>query len=349
MSRSRGGRSNGKFEGERACRPANFDWIRSMSNGASAPDDLSRAVFYMVLAATLIPLLNAGAKYLTDDYSVIQITWARYAGHFVYMIVAFAPARGLRLLHTPQLGLQLVRSSLLCISTLIYITALSYVPLATAAAISFTAPFIVTAFAPWILGERVRLSRWIAIMVGFAGALIVVRPGDGMNLAALMVFGSATSAAFYQLLSRKLAARDSVETSITYIAVTGFVLMTIPLPFVWQNPASVLDLLVFASLGLFGGFGHYFMVRAFEIAPAPFVSPFNYLQLTGAVLLGYLVFGHLPDVWVWTGSATIVASGIYILYSERRRGATPVTRGGSIPNAVTPLGGDDETKKRGDA
>ncbi|HSP26426.1 MAG TPA: DMT family transporter, partial [Saliniramus sp.] len=133
------------------------------------------------------------------------------------------------------------------------------------------------------------------------------------------VFGSATSAAFYQLLSRKLAARDPAETSITYIAVTGFLLMTIPLPFVWITPASATDALIFASLGLFGGFGHYFMVRAFELAPAPFVSPFNYLQLTGAVLLGYLVFGHLPDIWMWVGSLTIVASGIYILFSERRQ------------------------------
>jgi drug/metabolite transporter (DMT)-like permease len=290
-----------------------------MISGEKTSDDLNRAVLYMVIAATLIPLLNAGAKFLTSDYHVIQITWARYAGHFFYMLIAFAPARGLGLLATSQLGLQLVRSSLLCISTLIYITALGYVPLATAAAISFTAPFIVSAFAPFVLRERVSLRRWIAITVGFAGALIVVRPGEGMNLAALLVFGSATSAAFYQLLSRKIAAGDPAETSITYIAVTGFVLMTLPLPFVWINPASLTDALIFASLGLFGGFGHYFLVRAFELAPAPFVSPFNYLQLTGAVLLGYLIFGHLPDLWVWVGSLTIVGSGIYILFSERRQ------------------------------
>ncbi len=290
-----------------------------MNAGAHPTDDLNRAVLYMVFAATLIPLLNAGAKYLTSDYSIIQITWARYAGHFFYMLIAFAPRRGLRLLETRQPGLQLMRSSLLCVATLIYITALAYVPLATAAAISFTAPFIVSAFAPFILGERVSLRRWIAIMVGFAGALIVVRPGDGMNLAALLVFGSATCSAFYQLLSRKLAARDPAETSITYIAVTGFVLMTLPLPFIWTNPATMTDALVFASLGLFGGFGHYFLVRAFELAPAPFVSPFNYLQLTGAVLLGFLIFGHLPDIWVWIGALTIVASGIYILFSERRQ------------------------------
>jgi len=297
-----------------------------MSAQVSRPDDLNKAVLYMVLAASLIPMLNAGAKYLTEDYSVLQITWARYAGHFVYMLMVFVPYRGLALLRSQQIPLQLLRSSLLCMATLIYITALAFVPLTTAAAISFTAPFIVTAFAPFILGERVSLRRWIAITVGFAGALIVIRPGEGMNLAALLVFGSAASAAFYQLLSRKLAAGDPADTSITYIAVTGFLLTSLPLPFIWQTPGSTLDWLLFASLGFFGGFGHYFLVRAFEVAPAPFVSPFNYLQLAGAVLLGWVVFGQLPDLFVWLGSAIIIGSGVYILYSERAKGI-PVRTG----------------------
>ena len=297
-----------------------------MSAQVSRPDDLNKAVLYMVLAASLIPMLNAGAKYLTEDYSVLQITWARYAGHFVYMLMVFVPYRGLALLRSQQIPLQLLRSSLLCMATLIYITALAFVPLTTAAAISFTAPFIVTAFAPFILGERVSLRRWIAITVGFAGALIVIRPGEGMNLAALLVFGSAASAAFYQLLSRKLAAGDPADTSITYIAVTGFLLTSLPLPFIWQTPGSVLDWMLFASLGFFGGFGHYFLVRAFEVAPAPFVSPFNYLQLAGAVLLGWVVFGQLPDLFVWLGSAIIIGSGVYILYSERAKGI-PVRTG----------------------
>ena len=107
----------------------------------------------------------------------------------------------------------------------------------------------------------------------------------------------------YQLLTRKLAAHDLAETSITYIALAGFVLTTIPLPFVWKTSVSWHDALLFFGLGLFGGFGHYFIVRAYEIAPAPFVSPFNYLQLIGAALLGFVVFGQLPDVFVCGGVA----------------------------------------------
>src|SRR3954467_1430128 len=235
---------------------------------SGAGDDLNRAVLYMVFAAVLIPLLNASAKYLSSTYPVLEITWARYADHFAYMLIAFAPQRGLSLLASSRPTLQLVRSSLLCVSTLIFVMALRYVPLPTATAISFTSPFIVTALAPLLLGEAVGRYRWCAVVIGFLGALIVVRPGiTGTNEAAFLIFGSALASALYQILSRKLAAHDEAETSITYIALAGFLITTVPLPFVWQTPASGFDCLVFLGLGLFGGFGHYFMVRAFELAP----------------------------------------------------------------------------------
>jgi drug/metabolite transporter (DMT)-like permease len=287
-------------------------------------DDLGRAVVYMIIAMTLIPVLNASAKYLTTDYPIIEIVWARYAGHFVYMLLAFAPRRGASLLVSAQPGMQLLRSTFLCISTGIYMTALHYVSLTTAAAISFTGPFMVAAMAPLILGERVGAMRWLAIGVGFLGALVVIRPGLGaFEAAAFLVFGSSFFSACYQIMTRKIAAHDRAETSITYIALAGFVLTSIPLPFFWKTPQSMLDLALFIGLGVFGGFGHYFLVRAFELAPAPFISPFNYGQLVGAALLGFVVFGHIPDIWVWIGSAVIAASGLFILYWERRKARAP--------------------------
>jgi drug/metabolite transporter (DMT)-like permease len=290
-----------------------------VSEGERPPDDLNRAVAYMLAAAVLIPLLNASAKYLAATYPILEIAWARYAGHFVYMLVVFAPRRGLRLLACSRPGLQLVRSTLLCLATLIFIAGLRFVPLPTATAISFTGPFIVTALAPLLLAERVGPARWLAVAVGFVGAMVVVRPGmEGTDTAAFLFFGSAFFSALYQLLTRKLAAHDPAETSITYIALAGFVLTTIPLPFVWETPRTWSDALIFLALGLFGGFGHYFLVRAFELAPAPFVSPFNYAQLLGAALLGFVVFGQLPDLFVWIGAAVIAASGIFMLYAERR-------------------------------
>jgi drug/metabolite transporter (DMT)-like permease len=272
----------------------------------------------MVLAAVLLPLLNASTKYLSQSYPVLEITWARYAGHFLFMLIAFAPRRGIQLLASSQPVLQLVRSTLLCVSTLVFIAGLASVMLPTATAISFTGPLIVTALAPLVLGEAVGRHRWIAIIIGFIGAIVVVRPGlDPAYEGALLIFAGAFAAALYQLLTRKLAAHDPAETSITYIALAGFVLTSIPLPFIWQTPVSVWDALVFAALGFFGGFGHYFLVRAFELAPAPVVAPLNYGQLIGATLLGIIVFGQLPDLWTWLGAAIIAGSGLFMLWGER--------------------------------
>jgi drug/metabolite transporter (DMT)-like permease len=120
-------------------------------------------------------------------------------------------------------------------------------------------------------------------------------------------------------MTRKLAAHDPAETSITYIAMAGFLLASVALPFTWKTPETALDLLLFVGLGIFGGFGHYFMVRAYELAPAPLIAPFNYAQLIGSVILGVAVFGQFPDLWTWVGSAIIVGTGIYLLLREGRR------------------------------
>jgi drug/metabolite transporter (DMT)-like permease len=309
----------------------------------------------MMLSAILIPLLNASSKYLTQFYPVVEITWARYAGHFAFMVLVFAPRRGTRLLVSSRPMLQLLRSTLLCLSSLIYISALTWVALPTATAISFTGPMIVTALAPFLLGERVGRTRWLAVGTGFLGAVVIVRPGmDSANQAALLVLASAFASALYQILTRKLASQDPAETSITYIALAGFVLTSVPLPFVWVTPASLWDTLVFVGLGLFGGFGHYFLVRAFELAPAPVVSPFNYGQLIGAGLLSYSVFGQVPDAWTWIGAAVIVASGIFMLYAERRRrgaerASTTPAQGGTAPRPGPADGVEQQAGDHGQA
>jgi len=283
----------------------------------------------MLYAAALIPVLNATGKYLVgQDYSVVEVTWFRYAGHFFWMVISFGPSRGPRLLRTAHPVMQFVRSSLLFCSTLIYFTALGHIPLATAAAIGFLAPFIVTGLSPFVLGEAVGVRRWTCVGFGFLGALIVIRPaGASFDPATLLVFGSASCSAAYQLLTRKLAAFDPAETSITWLALAGFLLASVALPFAWRMPASPWEWLLFGSLGFFGGFGHYFMVRAFEMAPAPAIAPLNYAQLLGAVLFGLVVFGQFPDFWTWVGSATIVGTGVYLIFRERRlsprSGGTP--------------------------
>jgi drug/metabolite transporter (DMT)-like permease len=282
--------------------------------------NIGRAVFYMVLAMALLPCLNAAAKYLGHGYSTIEIVWARYAGHFAYMVAVFLPQRGLRLFYTERLSTQVLRSALLLSATGVYFTALHYTELPTAAVISFVSPFITTALAGVMLGEQVGAHRWAAVAVGFLGALFILRPGSGVvHLASFLVLISATCNALYQILTRRLAARDSAETSNTYIAVVGFALSSLLLPVVWEAPRSLLDFLLLTSLGIFGGFGHYFIVKALEWGPAAVIAPLNYGQLIGTVIIGYLAFGEFPDAATWFGAVVIIASGLYIFYRERRR------------------------------
>lgn len=177
---------------------------------------------------------------------------------------------------------------------------------------------MVTGLAPLILGERVGFVRWLAVGAGFMGALVVVRPGaSGQDWAVALLLANAAASAVIQLMSRKLAQHDGAVISNTYMVLVGFVLMSLPLPFVWRMPTDSLDALVFLGIEITGGVGHYLLVRAFELAPAAFVSPFTYGQILGATLISYLVFGQLPDTWTWVGAAIIVASGLFILYWER--------------------------------
>jgi drug/metabolite transporter (DMT)-like permease len=281
--------------------------------------NIGRAVLYMALAMALLPCLNASAKYLGHNYATVEIVWARYAGHFAYMVVAFFPRRGLALFRTSQPWIQVLRSTLLLSATAIYFTALHYTDLPTAAIISFVSPFIMVALAALALGETVGPRRWSAVGVGFVGALLILRPGFGaVPPASFLVLISAGCNALYQVLTRSLAARDPAETSNTYIAVVGFVLTSLAMPFVWQPPRSLFDLLLFIGLGFFGGFGHYFIVKALEWGPAAVIAPLNYGQLIGTVILGYVFFAEFPDLWTWIGATVIIGSGLYIFYRERR-------------------------------
>jgi drug/metabolite transporter (DMT)-like permease len=297
----------------------------------SVPTDQSaeprRAILYgilfMCLAVSMFPFLNAGAKYLGARYPISEVVWARYAGHLIFMLIAFLPRHGPRLFQTKRFGMHVVRSVLLFVSTLLYFTALTFIPIPSAAAVSFTGPIIATALSVPLLGEAVGARRWSAVFVGFVGAMIIIRPGLGnTHWATLLVVGSAASYALYQIFTRKIAAGEHADTSITYTAVVGAIVASFGIAFEdWVLPQGWFDLLVFISLGLIGGVGHYLVVRSVALAPMPILSPFGYGQLIGATILGYAWFGEFPDSFTWLGAAIIIASGLYITYREsvRRR------------------------------
>jgi drug/metabolite transporter (DMT)-like permease len=214
---------------------------------------------------------------------------------------------------------------MLLISTVCFFTGVQQLPLANAAAISFTAPLIVALLAWPMLGERVKADRLVAIMIGFLGVLVVVRPGSAVfQWSAGYILVSATSYAFYQIFTRKVAGADSAETSAVYSALLATVVMSAVVPFVWKTPQSLLDVGLLASLGILGGLGHYCVARAMSYAAANIVAPFQYWQLVGSVAVGYAISSYWPDAATWAGAAIIIAAGLYIGWRATRPGSAPV-------------------------
>ena len=291
--------------------------------GAAAlrgPPDVLRGILLMCAGVSLFPFMNAAVKLLDAGYPVTEIVWARFTGHLLFMLVVFLPAHGWSLLRTRRPAVQITRSLLMLVSNLVFVIAIAMVPLATASAIGFTAPLIVTALSVPLLGESVGWRRWTAVVVGFAGALMVIQPGSGFrdpNVLLLLV--SALAYALYQIATRWVGRYDNAATGIIFTALLGSLVMSFALPFVFMAPRTLWDGVLFCCLGLFGGIGHYLIIRAFQLGPAAVIAPLGYIELVGTATLGYLIFSNFPDLWTWIGALVIIASGLYIAARERQR------------------------------
>jgi drug/metabolite transporter (DMT)-like permease len=272
------------------------------------------------MAGGCFAAMSGTAKVLGATYSSLQISWARAFVHIVFLLVFFVPRHGLTVLRTSRPFLQLARSTLLFTSNLLTFIALIFIPLAKQTSISQTAPLIVTLLAGPMLGERTTRARIIALACGFVGVLVIIRPGTAVfHWASIGVVISAVSFALYQILTRKIAGDDSAETSALYSSVVGAFGMLLVLPFVWITPHSLADLGGFIAMGMLGALGHYCLAIAFRLGPANILAPFQYFQLLAAVLVGFVLFGDLPDAFTWLGAAVIVASGLFIGWTQTRR------------------------------
>ena len=284
--------------------------------------NIARGILFMCLAVLLMPVMNAIAKSLTADYPIAQVVWARFTGHFICMALVFLPKRGWRLFKSARPSIQFARSTIMFASNGAYIAALSTVALANASAIMFLAPILVTALSVPMLGEKVGIRRWSAVLVGFIGALIIIRPGmaqsafaaSGLGIA-LLIFSMA-SFAIYQILTRQLSNRDSAETNIVYTALVAAIVMSLFIPSIFVAPTRPLDWALFGAIGAIGGFTQYFVAKALEEAPASVVSPYLYGELLTSAIVGLAIFGDFPDALTWIGASVVAASGIYIAYRE---------------------------------
>jgi drug/metabolite transporter (DMT)-like permease len=278
-----------------------------------------RGILLIVAAVSTFALMDTAAKYLSRTYPVPGIVWARYAAQTLFLVVVLAPQLRRGLLRTRRPGLQLLRGAVLAASTMFFFSALALMPIAEAAAITFLSPLLLTAASAWLLKERVRRSAWVALAAGFAGVLIIIRPGgEVFTPAVILPLLTAVSFAGYQLLTRKLAGVDSTMTTLFYSAVVGTVLLAPGLPFYGRLPESGLDAALFALLGVLASAGHFVLIRAFEHAPPSVLAPFVYTQLVVVLVLGYLVFGDFPDGWSLLGMAIVVLSGAWIAARQAR-------------------------------
>jgi drug/metabolite transporter (DMT)-like permease len=299
----------------RWARPATLDAMNAPRPAiALSPDHRPlMGILFMCLAGACFPAMNGLAKLMSRDYSSEQVVWARTLSHLVFVLVLFMPRAGWGIVRTRRPGVQFFRSCMLIMSTWLVFTAVKVVPIAQATSISFTAPLIVVVLAGPMLGERITLSRVLAVVAGFMGVLVVIRPGAAVfQWASLLIVCSAGCYAMYQVLTRRVAGFDAPETSVVYSALVGSVLMSAIVPFSWRTPGSWTDVLLLCCLGVLGGLGHYCVARALTYAPANFLSPFQYWQLMGAVAVGYLMFAEVPDAYTWIGAAMIIAAGVYV-------------------------------------
>jgi drug/metabolite transporter (DMT)-like permease len=286
----------------------------------AAHDPRARLIGIGLMCAAIVCFagIDGIAKWLTQHLPTLEVVWARYASHFVLSLFIINPWTIPGLLKTRRHWLQIGRSALLFASTAFNFIALRYLQLDQTATIAFTAPFFIALFAGPLLGEWIRWRRWLAIIVGFSGILLVARPGmGGIHPVAVLSVLSVVCYALYNISTRFLAGHDSTATTAFYTALVGFLAATLPLPAVWLTPTDPWVIGGMIAVGAFGGIGHLFLILAHRYAPAPILAPYTYTQIVWYVAVGFLLFGDVPNVHTLMGATIVIASGLYLLYRER--------------------------------
>ena len=278
-----------------------------------------KAIFYNLLAWVILPVMDGLAKYLSVDLPVLQIVWARYFFTVVitlsFIIIFFRK----QLVWTSKPKLQLFRGLILLCANMLFFYAISIISLTKALTLAFVAPLIVTALSPFILGEIVGYRRWLAVIIGFIGSLIVIRPGlIEFNLATLAALGTGFFYGIYFIITRKLHTADSPLLTLLITGVVGAIILSAYMPFSWIQPNPNQWLFMFC-IGLCASVGHFFLILSLKYADASKLAPFSYFEIFTNVIIGYYFFSDFPDIWTWVGLLIIINSGIYISIRERSR------------------------------
>ena len=291
-------------------------WVERAGESA----DVLKGIGLMCMALALFSVLDTTAKYMATvvQLPVLQVVWVRFLSQFLLIVLVAGAVAIPRLLTTRRLKQQLARSGLMLCSTVLNFLALRHLRLDQTQTVYFLAPFVVALLAGPLLGEWVGWRRMLAILFGFSGILVVVRPGYATFDPALwLAFGSMLCYAGFMLLTHYLSAYDAPEVTLFYSLIAGTCLTA---PFAcaqWVWPTELRTWLLMLSMGFWGGLGHYIFIIAYRHAPASTLAPFIYLGLITHVAGGFLVFGQVPDRWTLAGASIVVASGIYLVHRER--------------------------------
>jgi drug/metabolite transporter (DMT)-like permease len=265
----------------------------------------------------LLASQDALSKTLTALYPVLLVVWLRYLSQSVLMLALFAPRMGLDLVRTQRPWLQLVRGLSLVAITLLFYSALRFIPLGEATAVIFLAPLVVIVLSATWLKEHISRGLWLSVGCGLLGVMLIVRPGGALFTPAILLpLGAAFCFGLYQLLTRRLSATDHPATSNFLSAMVGTLSMSVLLPWHWQTPTLV-DGLLMATLGATAMTGHMLLTYAYRFGSAASLAPFTYVQIVTATLLGVVFFDHTPDLWAILGMTVIILSGAALAWGQR--------------------------------
>lgn len=289
---------------------------------ARVADDTLSGILLMIASMAVFSGMDATSKFLTSDYHPLMVAWGRYVMQTLLLVPLVLWTGVMRTLRSAAPMRQVWRGACLYGSSICFVGGLSQLPLAEAAALGFVSPMFTTALSIPFLGEKVGVRRWAAIVIGFVGVLIVIRPGTtAFNVAALLPILSAAFWAVALIITRQMSYRgDPPLTTLVYTSLAGVAIGTPTLPWFWTAP-DLNGWLIMAAMGAMSIGGHYLLVQAFQRGSASILAPFSYSQMIWATLLGYFAFHALPDLWTWIGAAVIISSGVYVWHRERvRRG-----------------------------
>ena len=275
-----------------------------------------KAIIFSLLGWMMLPIMDGFAKYLSADLPVLQITWARYFFTVAFTLPVMFIFYNKQLVWSDKPKLQVLRGLILLSANIFFFYAISIISLAKALTLAFVAPLIVTAFSPMFLGERVGLRRWTAVIIGFIGSLVVIRPGFlEINLASLAALGTGIMYGFYLIITRKLSTSDNPLLTLLLTGLVGGVIVSFIVPFIWVKP-TLNQWSLMAGIGIFACIGHLFLILSLKYADASKLAPLGYTEIIPNVTIGYYFFGNFPDYWTFLGLFIIVLSGIYISRRE---------------------------------